>query len=54
MSVAAVVGRHPEFIRARVTPQIPTTPKIGPQIVWTEAGLPKLAQLWLLETSSAL
>ena len=44
MSLAAVAGRHSEFIRAHVTPQIATIPKIGPQIVWTEAGLPKLAQ----------
>jgi len=44
MSTAAVVGTHPEFIRAHVTPQTASTPKIGPQIVWTEAGLPKLAQ----------
>jgi glucoamylase len=44
MSEAAVAGRRPEFIRAHVTPQITTTPKVAPQIVWTEAGLPKLAQ----------
>lgn len=44
MSAPTVLGRRPEFIRAHVTPQIASAPKISPQIVWTEAGLPRLAQ----------
>jgi glucoamylase len=41
-AVAAV--KPGQFVRAHVSAQIANVPKIGPQIAWTEAGLPKLAQ----------
>jgi glucoamylase len=43
MSAAAAITPT-QFMRAHVTPQIAGTPKVAPQIVWTEAGLAKIAQ----------
>jgi glucoamylase len=39
---APAIQQH--FIRALVTPQVASAPKLGPQIAWTAAGLPKIAQ----------
>jgi glucoamylase len=33
-----------KFTRAAVTARVASTPKVGPQIIWSEAGLPKIAQ----------
>jgi glucoamylase len=43
MSAAATV-QPTRFIRAYVTPQVASTPKIAPRIVYTETGLTKIAQ----------
>ena len=32
------------FTRAHVTAQIASTPKVSPQIIWSDAGLPKIGQ----------
>lgn len=43
MSAAPAV-QPTRFIRAYVTPQVASTPKIAPRIVYTETGLAKIAQ----------
>jgi len=37
-------GTPTKFTRAHVTAQVASTPKLSPQISWSEAGLPKIAQ----------
>lgn len=44
MSATTAVVQPTQFIRAYVTPQVASAPKIAPRIVWTETGLAKIAQ----------
>src|SRR5262245_4676651 len=37
-------GTPTKFTHAHVTAQVASTPKLSPQISWSEAGLPKIAQ----------
>src|SRR5262249_11535950 len=37
-------ARPTKFTRAHVTARVAGTPKVSPQIAWSEAGLPKIAQ----------
>ena len=42
--MAAPTTQQPQFVRALVTPDIAGAPKLAPSIVWTPAGLPRIAQ----------
>ena len=40
----AAAATPTKFTRAHVTARVASTPKVSPQIIWSEAGLPKIAQ----------
>jgi glucoamylase len=40
----AATATATKFTRAHVAAQVPSAPTVGPQIIWSEAGLPKIAQ----------
>ena len=42
--MAAAVTTPTRFVRAHVTARVVSIPKVSPQIAWTPAGLPKIAQ----------
>jgi glucoamylase len=42
--MAAAATTTARFIRAHVTTRVQSAPKVSPQIAWSEAGLPKIAQ----------
>ena len=44
MAATATATATTKFTRAHVAAQVPSTPTVGPQIIWSEAGLPKIAQ----------
>jgi len=42
--MAAAAATPTKFTRAHVTARVASTPKVSPPIMWSEAGLPKIAQ----------